>query len=490
MYNGGFGTFTDSFSVFWGTSAETQKIVPQSHLQKINHFPGSKAALGDKASLSDLIQKHPLYNSVGKFFPVSFILPRDREELFAAMKSKPRSLFIAKPPKGSCGNGIKLVSFTDFYSIPQGSVVSEYISKPLCIDDFKFDLRVYVLVTCFAPLSAFVCREGLARFATESYSTGKESKFSHLTNATLNKHSRNWAKDAFKWTLSEVLLEIEHRWNQPHDKMFAKICAVIRNTLAMVQPVMAPRERRSVSDSYFELFGFDIIIDRDFKMYLLEVNCMPSLNTEEEVDFEVKAPMVAQALSIVGVPDLDLEELKKTEKRFKLPDGGIKAFDEMAIKQEDERNKLSGNGFVRIFPCAPDAIKIPLIKPAVNIPALGLRISSESDFDGQTVFDDDRMAILVNYLGTLEKRLKQHPVDARLIARIQCFLVAQGYRVARSVVSVRALLRHFIERAKAWVTPEVLERNAKENTTDDAKIQALVCGADLVRVKNVRLLFP
>ena len=405
-YNGGSGTLSDSFTVFWGTSGEAMKVIPQCCTQRINHFPGSKAALGDKAALADIIQKHPMFKSLGKFFPMTYVLPRDRDELYEAMKLRPRTRFIAKPPKGSCGNGIKLVSFSDFYSIPPGSVVSEYISKPLCIDDFKFDLRVYVLVTSFAPLSAFVYKDGLARFATESYSTVSESKFSHLTNATLNKHSRNWERNAFKWKLTEALLEIEHRWNQPRDQMFQKICNVVRTTLAMVQPVMAPKERRFVSDPYFELFGFDIIIDRDFQMYLLEVNCMPSLNTAEEVDFEVKAPMIAQALSIVGVPDMDLDELKKVEKQFVLPETGMAGFDEKVTANEDYRNKMSGSGFVRILPCAPENIKVPLIKPAINIPALGLKVSGESQLDGQTVFDDDRMAILLNYLATIETRLK------------------------------------------------------------------------------------
>lgn len=46
-----------------------------------------------------------------------------------------------------------------------------YVHKPHLINGFKYDLRIYVLVSSFDPLRVYMYDEGLVRFATEKYST-------------------------------------------------------------------------------------------------------------------------------------------------------------------------------------------------------------------------------------------------------------------------------------------------------------------------------
>lgn len=54
-------------------------------------------------------------------------------------------------------------------------IVQEYIDKPLLLDGYKFDLRVYVLITSCDPLRIFLFNDGLVRLATEKYLPPQES---------------------------------------------------------------------------------------------------------------------------------------------------------------------------------------------------------------------------------------------------------------------------------------------------------------------------
>lgn len=74
-------------------------------------------------------------------------------------------------------------------------IVSKYIHKPLLIGNKKFDLRLYVLVTSFNPLVAYLHEDGFARFCATPYSPHslRDSDLaSHLTNVALQKGEENY----------------------------------------------------------------------------------------------------------------------------------------------------------------------------------------------------------------------------------------------------------------------------------------------------------
>ena len=74
------------------------------------------------------------------------------------------------------------MSFKDSY------IIQRYIDNPLLIGGKKFDFRIYVLVTSFRPLKAWIFNLGFARFCTENYSSDVaeiDNMFVHLTNVAI-----------------------------------------------------------------------------------------------------------------------------------------------------------------------------------------------------------------------------------------------------------------------------------------------------------------
>jgi len=112
-----------------------------------------------------------------------------------------------KPDASSQGKGIFITRRVEEIPIDKCHVVQAYIRQPYLIDGFKFDFRVYVLITQVLPdLVCYVYEEGLGRFATEKYDTKfkDEHMYSHLTNYSLNKQNEKADPSEFKRTLSSV----------------------------------------------------------------------------------------------------------------------------------------------------------------------------------------------------------------------------------------------------------------------------------------------
>lgn len=98
----------------------------------------------------------------------------------------------------SCGRGIKVIGKKTKINKKEGYLASKYLSKPHLINGYKYDLRVYVLVSSYDPLRIYVYNDGLARFATELYSLNPndlKKKFIHLTNFSVNKKSENFVQN-------------------------------------------------------------------------------------------------------------------------------------------------------------------------------------------------------------------------------------------------------------------------------------------------------
>ena len=135
--------------------------------------------------------------------PATYSLPADYSLFVEEFRRSPASTWIMKPARGAQGTGIFLINKLSQIkkwahggrwqqgstSSKDGYVISHYIDNPLLICGKKFDLRLYVLVTSYRPLQAYIHRAGFARFCTVEYSNDDlDNAYVHLTNVAVQKH--------------------------------------------------------------------------------------------------------------------------------------------------------------------------------------------------------------------------------------------------------------------------------------------------------------
>ncbi|RYH19914.1 hypothetical protein EON65_25230 [archaeon] len=138
------------------------------------------------------------------FYPRTWILPSELNDFRTQFDSNGVSLnnkiFIIKPDAGCQGRGIFLTRTMDNVPVTENVVAQVYIKKPLLLDNYKFDLRIYVYVAGVKPLRLYLFHDGLVRMCTEEYVKPTKQNLNqmcmHLTNYAVNKHNNNFAQPA------------------------------------------------------------------------------------------------------------------------------------------------------------------------------------------------------------------------------------------------------------------------------------------------------
>lgn len=355
----------NDWTVLWGNGyMNTNIYIGLYSWQKINHFPRSYEISKKDLLYKNLAKMQSLYGIHHfNFIPETYILPAENRELENIMIENPEIIWIIKPAAKSQGKGIYLTNNPNNLPAGQIFVACRYIENPLLINNLKFDLRIYVAVTCIEPLRIYVYKEGLVRFATSDYNTDQiDNRFAHLTNYSVNKNNpkfesvedgkgHKWTLTAFKRYCAENNINFSFIWQKIKD-------IIVKTILSAESKIYAGFKMHvPFRNNCFELLGFDILIDDNFFPWLLEVNLSPSLNTDSEIDLKVKSSLISDLFTLVGFTS----RLPKREKKPKKsrpewnsstltnPDTEIDKDDLRVINETKAELSRQGN-FERIFP--------------------------------------------------------------------------------------------------------------------------------------------
>ncbi|XP_035760041.1 protein polyglycylase TTLL10-like, partial [Neolamprologus brichardi] len=233
-----------------------------------------------------------------------------------------RGIFLLKSKEDIAAFRLKLKHMEDrrfnrkmHYRQPQAYIVQHYIQNPLLLKGKKFDVRSYLLIACTAPYVVFF-RHGYVRLTCDLYDPTSKNLSAHLTNQYMQKKNPLYSqlKEDTVWSMESFNAYVNDRFQAAKDLprdwvlgAFAK-----RMQQIMSQCFLAVKSKLDCRLGFFDLIGCDFLVDEDFKVWLLEMNCNPALHTNCEVLKEVIPSVVVETL------DLTLEIFRKIRGRQKI----------------------------------------------------------------------------------------------------------------------------------------------------------------------------
>ena len=258
---------------------EKEKMLAMKPGQKVNKFPG----------LGLITSKSILSTSGVKNIPKAFKIPAEKEKFLEFAKEHPEKMFLKK---NNGHRGVKILKPENLETAieKQGSfLVQEFIHNPLLVDGYKLmDIGIYTTVTSVDPLRIYVHNNEVAlRFCptkyhpfdpeiTKKYAVGDDYLPSWEV-PSFKKYMNGKTGFGRRDTLNAYIINELNRDPDPMwEEIYSTIIAVYLNKEKQISDLVRKFPHK---DAFFEMVRFDILVDEELNVHLIEANMSPNLST-------------------------------------------------------------------------------------------------------------------------------------------------------------------------------------------------------------------
>lgn len=135
-----------AWDLLWSHDYPFRALYPNLHRlkphQRVNHIPG----------IGHITYKVDLATSDSKYIPRAFKLPKSKKDFLKYASENKNALFLEKH---NHHRRVYLKNVSEIDLSSGESFVQEYVQNPFLVDEYKFDIGVYVVVTSVNPLRVY-----------------------------------------------------------------------------------------------------------------------------------------------------------------------------------------------------------------------------------------------------------------------------------------------------------------------------------------------
>lgn len=261
--------------------------------------------IASKNNLWKILRDYYGREEASTIMPESYIINDKKEmKIFKENYQKGKLYFVKKNIQRKEG-----IVITDNYdkiiSMWSYKVIQEYVPNLYILKHRKINIRLYLLIVCYnGKVGGYLYNRGKCIYTNQDYNESSvanktKEREVHLTSVNLN-------TDIYK-THPETLDDLErYLGNRDYSKLWNNILNCMKKTMKSAEGHICNLNKLQKAVA-FQVFGADIIFDKDFHPYLLELNKGPSMKYITEIDKEMKDRLTRDIFSFVGLTKNKLE---------------------------------------------------------------------------------------------------------------------------------------------------------------------------------------
>ena len=283
------------------------------NFKKFYRFYGYQVLMKDTLYMSYLEMKNEFGDDYN-YMPETYHYPKDRNAIIDKFRDYHLNLddlWLVKPTHMMGGIGIKILK--SLRTIRKKEfLITKYITNLDLINEKKYDLRLYILVTGLKPLRIYFNQDGLVRIAAKKFSLDKDSirnRYVHLTNTGVNSNNKDFIKpnnstneEANIWSLhtyEKHLKTLGADYKELKTKIFD---IIIKSVISVYKNLTLELSQNNLNDiNFYDILGYDIIITNDYNPVLLEINSGPSMYRHNALDKIIKTNLLVDTLNLIGI---------------------------------------------------------------------------------------------------------------------------------------------------------------------------------------------